>query len=165
MVCFFSKTRLTDLSCSFHKNSHYFATSGTQIDIWLQTRSKPIHSFLWGSETIRGVRFNPVEYSVLCSWSSDKKLVIYDTRVKLATNYLVLRNQINDVSWNPREAFSLTLGASDYNAYTFDIRSLRKAKKIHMGHVRDVECVSYSPTGREFATGGYDCTIRIFTAH
>jgi len=165
MVCFLSKTRFTDLSCSFNKNSHCFATSGAQTDIWMQSRGKPIHSFLWGSETVHGVRFNPVEYDILCSWSSDKKLVIYDTRVKLATNYLVLKNQINDVSWNPREAFSLTLGASDYNAYTFDIRSLRKAKKIHMGHVKDVECVSYSPTGREFVTGGYDCTIRIFSAN
>lgn len=165
IVCFFSKSRFTDLTCSFNKKSHCFATSGAQIDLWLETRSKPIHSFLWSSETMRGVRFNPIEYSILCSWSSDRKFVIYDTRVKLATNYLILKNQINDVSWNPREAYSLTLGASDYNAYTFDIRNLRKAKKIHIGHVQDVECISYSPTGREFATGSYDCTVRIFNVN
>jgi len=160
-----SKNRLTELSCSWEEDSHVFATAGAQVDLWSQQRSKPIHSFSWTAETIRGVEFCPVETNVLCSWSSDRTIVIYDTRVKLPTNSITMKNVANCVAWNPREAFTLTIGSADYNAYTFDIRKFNKAQKVHEGHVQDVQSISYCPTGKEFVTGGYDCTVRIWKTY
>lgn len=46
--------------------------------------------------------------------------------------------------------------------YTFDSRNLKHPKKIHENHVAAVTSVEYSPTGREFVSGSYDKTIRIY---
>jgi WD repeat and SOF domain-containing protein 1 len=61
------------------------------------------------------------------------------------------------------EAFNFTVANEDYNLYTFDSRNLSKPKKIHQNHVAAVTDVDYSPTGREFVSGSYDKTIRIFS--
>ena len=46
--------------------------------------------------------------------------------------------------------------------YTFDSRNLKRPKKIHENHVAAVTSVDYSPTGKEFVSGSYDKTIRIY---
>lgn len=49
-----------------------------------------------------------------------------------------------------------------FSLYTFDSRNLKKPKKIHENHVAAVTSVEYAPTGREFVSGSYDKTIRIY---
>ena len=44
------------------------------------------------------------------------------------------------------------------------MRQLRRPLLIHKDHVSAVIDVDYSPTGREFVSGGYDKTLRIFGA-
>lgn len=51
---------------------------------------------------------------------------------------------------------------SHLSLYTFDSRNLTKPKKIHENHVAAVTSVDYSPTGREFCSGSYDKTVRIY---
>lgn len=51
---------------------------------------------------------------------------------------------------------------SNFSLYTFDTRRLNKPVNIHQDHVAAVTHIDYSPTGREFVTGSYDKTIRIF---
>lgn len=46
--------------------------------------------------------------------------------------------------------------------YTFDTRHLKHPTNVHMDHVSAVTDVDYSPTGKEFVSGSYDRTIRIF---
>jgi len=46
--------------------------------------------------------------------------------------------------------------------YTYDIRRLNRPMNVHMNHVDAVIDVDYSPTGKEFVSGSYDKTIRIF---
>lgn len=36
---------------------------------------------------------------------------------------------------------------------------------VHMDHVSAVVAVDYSPTGKEFVSGSYDKTLRIFDSH
>jgi len=69
----------------------------------------------------------------------------------------------NRVAWNPREPFNFVLANEDHNLYTFDMRNLEKALLVHKDHVSAVMDVAFSPTGREFVTGGYDKTVRIFS--
>ena len=75
---------------------------------------------------------------------------------------IVLAMRSNAVAWNPMEPFNFTVANEDHQLYTFDMRYLDKAAHIHRDHVSAVMDVSYSPTGREFVTGSYDRTIRIF---
>lgn len=49
-----------------------------------------------------------------------------------------------------------------FSIYTYDTRNLKTPVNIHMDHVSAVTSIDYSPTGREFVTGSYDKTIRIF---
>jgi WD repeat and SOF domain-containing protein 1 len=48
--------------------------------------------------------------------------------------------------------------------YSFDIRYLQRPCNIHQDHVAAVIDVDYSPTGKEFVSGSYDKTVRIFPA-
>jgi WD repeat and SOF domain-containing protein 1 len=74
----------------------------------------------------------------------------------------VLPMKSNKVAWNPMEPFNFALANEDHNVYSFDMRKLEKALMIHKDHVSAVMDVAFSPTGREFATGSYDRTLRIF---
>lgn len=49
-----------------------------------------------------------------------------------------------------------------FSLYTFDIRKLKTPVNVHMDHVGAVIDVDYSPTGKEFVSGSYDKSIRIF---
>lgn len=44
------------------------------------------------------------------------------------------------------------------------MRNLAFPKTIHKGHISAVIDVDYAPTGKEFVTGGYDKSVRIFEA-
>ena len=60
------------------------------------------------------------------------------------------------------EAFNFTVANEDHNLYTFDMRRMDTALNVHKDHVSAVLSVDYSPTGREFVSGSYDKTVRIF---
>jgi WD repeat and SOF domain-containing protein 1 len=49
-----------------------------------------------------------------------------------------------------------------FSLYTFDTRNLKKPVNVHMDHVGAVTYIDYAPTGREFVSGSYDKSIRIF---
>ena len=42
------------------------------------------------------------------------------------------------------------------------MRHLKRPTNVHMDHVSAVTCVDFAPTGREFVSGSYDKTVRIF---
>jgi WD repeat and SOF domain-containing protein 1 len=86
------------------------------------------------------------------------------------------------LAWNPLEAFVFTTANEDYkyvlfyllllifivifvfSLYSFDIRYLQRPFNVHKDHVAAVIDVDYSPTGKEFVSGSYDKTVRIFAA-
>ena len=73
-----------------------------------------------------------------------------------------MRMRTNAICWNPMEAFNFTCANEDHNLYTFDMRNLDKAKVVHKDHVSAVLDIDYSPTGKQFVSGAYDRTMRIF---
>lgn len=42
------------------------------------------------------------------------------------------------------------------------MRNLETAWKIHKGHIGAVLAVDFAPTGKEFVSGSFDKTLRIF---
>ena len=75
---------------------------------------------------------------------------------------VVMELSTNAIAWNPMEAPTFVAANEDYNLYAFDMRHLKRPTNVHMDHVAAVTCVDFAPTGREFVSGSYDKTVRIF---
>ncbi|KAJ0978082.1 hypothetical protein J5N97_013556 [Dioscorea zingiberensis] len=142
--------------------SNIFATGGAQVDIWDHNRSNPVNSYEWGTATIVSLRFNAGEPDVLATSASDRSITIYDLRMSSPARKVIMKTKTNALSWNPMEPMNFTAANEDCNCYTYDARKLDEAKCVHQDHVSAVMDIDYSPTGREFVTGSYDRTVRIF---
>lgn len=146
----------------FRRSSPLFATAGAQVDVWDRNRSEAIKSFSWGTDSVYSVRFNPAEPDVFATTASDRSIALYDLRMEAPLRKLVMQTRLNQVAWNPREAFNFTAASEDSNCYSYDMRKLKTATCVHKDHVSAVMDLDYSPTGREFVTGSYDRSVRIF---
>ncbi|KAG2441056.1 hypothetical protein HXX76_003909 [Chlamydomonas incerta] len=145
-----------------HWDRTQFATAGAAVDIWDHSRSEPIQTFTWGSDTITSVRFNPAEADTFASTGSDRSIALYDLRRATPLRKVVMQTRCNALAWNPMEPFNFTAANEDCCLYTYDMRRLQSALCVHKDFVSAVMDVDYSPTGREFVAGGYDRSVRIF---
>ncbi|XP_057949025.1 uncharacterized protein LOC131144407 [Malania oleifera] len=143
-------------------DGNLFATAGAQVDIWNHNRSEPVNSFEWGKDTVISVQFNPGEPNVLATSGSDRSITLYDLRMSSPARKIIMRTKTNSISWNPMEPMNFAGAYEDCNCYSYDARKLDEAKCVHKDHVSSVMDIDYSPTGREFVTGSYDRTVRIF---
>eukprot|EP01041_Mallomonas_annulata_P007717 gene7717-15791_t len=153
------------MSIDHHWIDNQFATCGDAVCVWDGTRSEPLHTYKWGADSILSVKFNPAEACLLASTGADRSVCLYDLRSSQPMRKFMLAMRSNMIAWNPREPFNFILACEDYNVYQFDMRNLEKAAMIHKDHVSAVMAVAFSPTGREFVSGGYDKTIRIFRSY
>ncbi|XP_041991028.1 DDB1- and CUL4-associated factor 13-like [Salvia splendens] len=144
------------------ENGELFATAGAQVDIWNHNRSQPINTFEWGKDTAISVRFNPGEPNVLATSGSDRSITIYDLRLSSPARKIIMQTKTNSIAWNPMEPMNFTAANEDCNCYSYDVRKMNEARCVHRDHVSAVMDIDYSPTGREFVTGSYDRTVRIF---
>ncbi|CAH1994538.1 unnamed protein product [Acanthoscelides obtectus] len=157
-----SKTVLNNIS--FHGKASTFATVGEVCQIWEESRNTPVRTIEWGVDSLHDVAFNPVEHNILASCASDRSIILYDIRDTDPLRKVIMNLRTNKVCWNPMEPFIFTAANEDYNLYTFDTRNLKHPTNVHMDHVSAVTYVDYAPTGKEFVSGSYDKTIRIFEA-
>lgn len=146
-------------------------------------RSSPIStlSFPTSTESITALKFNWSESSVLATTGTDRTFTLYDIRTAKAERRLVLnvrspfvliihfcltpveiQFRCNALSWNPTFPTRILLASEDHNLYTFDVRNLSKPTAAYRGHVAAVMSCDWSPTGDEFASGGWDRTLRIW---
>jgi DDB1- and CUL4-associated factor 13 len=153
-------------SIDHHYRDDQFATASQDaVQLWTSTRTAPLATYndLWGSsDTVNTVRFHPSETALLAHCSVDRGIGLHDTRTHSALRKTLLQMRSNDLQWNPMEPMIFCVGNEDYNAYTFDMRHLDRPVRIYKGHTAAVMSVAWSPTGREFVTGSYDRTLRIF---
>jgi len=148
-----------------HWTRSHFATSSEVVEVWDHNRSEPIHSFKWGHDMTMSVRFNPAEPDLLASTGRDRSIGLYDVRKGSALKKVVLEAYCSALAWNPREPIYFVGANEDGNLYSFDMRKLDRPCMIHKDHVGAVLSVGYSPTGKEFVSGSYDRTVRIFKSN
>lgn len=70
----------------------------------------------------------------------------------------------NQLSWNPMQPPILLIASEDSQLYTYDIRKMTSATQVFKGHVGAVMSCDWSPTGRDFVSGSYDRTVRLWKA-
>jgi WD repeat and SOF domain-containing protein 1 len=159
------------ISGSFQSMDHHWTepqfitASDSAVQLWSPERSTPIQTYtnLWGSDdTVNVVRFNPAEPHLVANCSMDRGIGLHDLRAGSEMKKTVLRMRSNDLQWNPMEPLNFAVANEDYQAYTFDMRKLDQPTHIYKGHTSAVMSLSWAPTGREFVTGSYDKTMRIF---
>ena len=143
-------------------NEKIFATGGEVISIWNYNRNTPINTFKTSIDGFLKVKFNYSDNNILLSTSYDRSISLYDLRTNNPLNSVTLKNKSACACWNPQEPFNFTVGNEDSNCYTFDMRKLDKIRMIHKDHILAVLDIDYSPTGKEFVTGSFDKTLRIF---
>ncbi|XP_052236826.1 DDB1- and CUL4-associated factor 13-like [Dreissena polymorpha] len=160
VVTLLGKTVFQQIDHSLGHNS--FATCGEQVDIWEVDRAEPVRSFTWGVDTVHAIKFNPIETHILAGCAVDRSILLYDMRGSAPLRKVILKLKSNALAWNPMEAFIFTVANEDYNLYTFDMRKLSMPLNIHKDHISAVLDVDYSPTGKEFVSGSFDKTLRIF---
>lgn len=159
-VKYMSKFVINKVDHSWEKPE--FATSGQFVQIWSYERTKPIHKLPWGEETVIAVKYNPAESSLLCGTGMDRSITLYDLRGETPVQKIHMGNKCSCVCWNPIEPMNFAVGCDDTNCYSFDMRRMDRAKLIHKDHISAVNDLDFSPTGREFVTGSFDRTIRVF---
>lgn len=155
-----SRTVVTGIS--HHRKKPMFATCGEICQLWEDSRSEPIRTFKWGVDSLHDIAFNLVQTNLLAACASDRSVILYDTRDSGPLRKVVMNLRSNKLCWNPMEAFIFTCASEDYNLYTFDTRNLKHPINVHMDHTAAVTDLDYSPTGKEFVSGSYDKSIRIY---
>jgi DDB1- and CUL4-associated factor 13 len=155
-----SKTLLFNIDHSYDEAR--FATSGSIVQVWDYERSEPISKFDWGMDAVHKLKWNPSETNLIVASASDRSICLYDVRGNTPLKRLFLKNKSSCLCWNPYEPINFVVGNEDANCYTFDMRKLDEAKMIHKDHVNAVLDIDFAPTGKEFVTGSFDKTIRIF---
>lgn len=147
-----------------HRNKPFLMTCGEKVDLWEETRTQPLRTYKWGVDSVNCVKFNPIETDLCVGAASDRSIQLFDTRKADPLRKVVLEMRSNNIAWNPMEPFVFTAANEDSDLYTFDMRNLKAALMVHKDHVSAVIDLEYSPTGKEFVSGSYDKTIRIFGA-
>ncbi|CAM1328885.1 DCAF13 (predicted), partial [Pycnogonum litorale] len=155
-----SKHMLTGID--HHYKNQQFVTCGEKVELWDEHRSEPLKAYSWGVDTLNCIRFNPVEVDVLGCCATNRSIILFDIREASPLRKIILNLASNALCWNPMEAFVFTVANEDYNLYSFDMRKLKTPINVHKDHVDAVIDLDYSPTGKEFVSGSYDKTIRIF---
>ena len=145
-----------------HWTDKQFATAGESVQLWDSARGDSVHSYKWGADTVNSIKFNPAEACLLGSTASDNSIVLYDLRSSQPMKKFFLPMKSNKLVWNPMEPMNFVVANEDHNIYSFDMRKIDKAMMIHKDHVSAVMDVAFSPTGREFVSGSYDRTLRMF---
>eukprot|EP00357_Protocruzia_adherens_P011635 CAMPEP_0115045314 /NCGR_PEP_ID=MMETSP0216-20121206/48074_1 /TAXON_ID=223996 /ORGANISM="Protocruzia adherens, Strain Boccale" /LENGTH=458 /DNA_ID=CAMNT_0002428169 /DNA_START=109 /DNA_END=1485 /DNA_ORIENTATION=+ len=139
-----------------------FLTSGTHVQVWNYERSSPILSFDWTTDPAIKAVFNPADPNLFASTANDRSIAVYDLRTQTPVHKVLMDMRSNSLCWNPMEPFNFTVANEDTKCYTFDMRKLEIARMVHKDHLGAVLDIDYSPTGKEFVTGSYDKTLRIF---
>jgi len=149
-------------SIDHHEKEDMFAACGNALSLWRGERAQPVQSYTWGLDSMHFLKFNRTETHLIAACADDRSVMLYDTRGSSGVSKLVMKMKSNAISWNPMQAFVFTAACDDYNLYTYDIRNLSMATNKHEDHVAAVMDVDYAPTGKEFATAGYDRAVRIY---
>ena len=169
-VCGFSETNsfsyasdgaLKAVDCSWADET--FVTAGAHIDIWSPQRNTPVQRIEFGTkvEYVDTV-YNPSEVNLVLAASNEREVLVADTRTRQVARSITLAMHTNAVDWNPQMPFYFITANDDTALYLFDMRKTESAVRVFTDHLDPVTCVSFSPNGKEFVSGSYDGTVRVW---
>eukprot|EP01054_Gregarina_sp_Poly1_P006151 Gregarina_sp_Poly_1__6150@NODE_324_length_9523_cov_66_749683_g276_i0_p4_GENE_NODE_324_length_9523_cov_66_749683_g276_i0NODE_324_length_9523_cov_66_749683_g276_i0_p4_ORF_typecomplete_len493_score56_72WD40/PF00400_32/0_00018WD40/PF00400_32/0_028WD40/PF00400_32/17WD40/PF00400_32/2e06WD40/PF00400_32/3_3e05WD40/PF00400_32/7_1e03ANAPC4_WD40/PF12894_7/0_0093ANAPC4_WD40/PF12894_7/0_00056ANAPC4_WD40/PF12894_7/9_2e05ANAPC4_WD40/PF12894_7/0_0026ANAPC4_WD40/PF12894_7/3_2e03Sof1/PF04158_14/9_7e21eIF2A/PF0866 len=151
------------LTCVDHRlELGHLVVTGERIWIWDQNRTSPLQEYEWGTDNFYSAKWSPSETHLFLATANDNSVSLFDTRNNEGIQRVHLEMRSNAACWNPQKPFNFTVANEDSNLYTFDIRKMNKAFRIHNGFVNAALDIDYSPTGQHIVAGSFDQTVRIW---
>lgn len=139
-----------------------FVTAGAHVDLWSPLRNTPIQRFEWGNSDFIDSVFNQSEVNLVLACANDRSVIVADTRTRGVARSITLQMRTNAVDWNPQIPYYFICANDDTGVYMFDMRKTEAALRVYTDHLGPVTSVNFSPNGKQFVTGSYDATIRIW---
>ena len=152
-------------SVNFNPMTSHFLTTGKTIVIWDFARFIPIQNIFQKEVTVSCAKFNPLEFNVILSSSSNRSITMHDLRLRSPVKNFFLEMCTNDIIWSKINPWDFTIANEDSNLYTFDIRKINQAKKIFKGHVMPVQSLDQDGSSDLLISGSLDRTIRIYKSN
>ena len=150
-------------SIDHHRRKCHFVTTGNVVQIWDVNRTLPLHDFVWGDDSVTFARFNRIETDLVACCMADRGVLVFDARAKAGHNKVIMELCCSSVCWSPMDPNVLVAGSDDWHCYLFDMRVPGRPKSVFQGHIHAVTSVDFCPTGKEFAAGSTDCTVRTWS--
>ena len=150
-------------STMFNPVTSYFLTTGTSIIIWDLERFIPVQKIFQKELTISCAKFNPIEFNILLSSSSNRSLMLHDLRLHSPVTNFAMEMRTNDIVWSKANPWEFVIANEDSNLYTFDIRKINHVKKVFKGHVMPVQSIDLDKESDLLVSGSLDRTIRIYS--
>ncbi|KAL7715796.1 DDB1- and CUL4-associated factor 13 [Entamoeba marina] len=152
-------------SVSSRYHDTMFCTGSSEgLELWSFDRSECIKKYDTESDGVLGCKFSPTENNLIAITGGNRSISLYDIRTETAVATLLGTRRYNDLSWNPMQAYHFVACSDDWSCYTYDVRYTKSHQIQHTGHLGPVLSVDFSPTGKEFSSGSYDKTIRLFNS-
>jgi WD repeat and SOF domain-containing protein 1 len=152
-------------SVNFNPMTSHFLTTGKSVIIWDFGRFIPIQKIFQKEVTISCAKFNPLEFNVILSSSSNRSITLHDLRLHSPVKNFSLEMRTNDIIWSKINPWEFTVANEDSNLYTFDIRKINQTKKIFKGHVMPVQSLDQDGSSDLLVSGSLDRTIRIYKSN
>ncbi|KAF9922454.1 WD repeat-containing protein 24, partial [Linnemannia zychae] len=142
------------------------ATIGTNgpIIIWdIGTQNKIGRTIKEHTRSVNRICFSPQEPNLLLSASSDSTIRLWDLRVRDKPGIVMdAKDIVREVQFNPTSMHDIIAGYESGNIQRWDLRNPLAGEKKFMAHMGFVTSLDYHPSGRFFASGGRDRTIKIW---
>ncbi len=169
LACYQGHMKLSPIwSVAMAPSGYYFASAGSDSTarLWCTDRPTPVRVLLGHySRNINCVTWHP-NCNYLLTGSDDKTVRMWDVQSGRSVRILSgCKAGINNVKVSPSGQY---VAGTDYGGKLsiWDVRNGKKLKEFSCNDDNDstaiIHSMSYSPCGSTIATGGDDCSIRIW---
>jgi len=172
LACYQGHAKSTPIwSVAMSPSGYYFASAGSDSTarLWCTDRPTPVRIFMGHvSQNINCLSWHP-NCNYIVTGSNDKTVRMWDVQSGQSVRILSgCKFGINQVKVSPSGQY---VAGADYGG-TVSIWDLRNGRKLNeFRHVNKetglspiIHSMSYSPCGSTLATGGDDCSIRLWDA-
>lgn len=97
-----------------HRHKPYILTCGQGVELWEETRTKPLKTWSWGIDSVNHIRFNQIEVDLAVAAATDRSIMLYDIRKPEPVRKVVMAMRSNSICWNPMRASVFTVANEDY---------------------------------------------------